>query len=214
MSTAREKRDARARLRLVGEREVDDAALLEGLRAGEAWAREALFDRYAALVERTLRRVLGRELHTELSDLIHDCFVEALGSVARLREPAAMPGFVRSVAVNVAKKSIRARRARRWLRFWEPAAMPEAPVTDCDPAVRDAYARTYALLERLGDEDRVVFVLRHVEGLELTEVAEACGVSLATIKRRLARADSRFAAAAAHDPALRAWLEEGGRWTT
>jgi DNA-directed RNA polymerase specialized sigma24 family protein len=32
-------------------------------------------------------------------------------------------------------------------------------------------------------------MLRHVEGYELTEVAEACGASLATIKRWLQRAD-------------------------
>jgi RNA polymerase sigma-70 factor (ECF subfamily) len=39
-------------------------------------------------------------------------------------------------------------------------------------------------------------------------------VSLATIKRRLAKAEKRFAAAAQRDNVLREWLEEGGRWTS
>src|SRR5260221_7896591 len=67
-------------LRLVPERteEHSNHELVEGLRAGDSWARDALFDRYAALVERTLRRILGRELHVDLADLIHDCFVETL----------------------------------------------------------------------------------------------------------------------------------------
>lgn len=207
---------ARARLRLVpgGDAGPDDAELVAGVRRGETWARDALFDRYAPLVERTLRRVLGREVHTDLADLIHDAFVKTLESIERLREPEALPGFIRAIAANVACNAIRARRARRWLRFWEPAAIPDVPAPDVDPAVRDAYTRTYAALDRLGARERTTFALRHIEGLELAEVAEACGVSLATVKRILRRAEERFVAIANGDPVLRGWLEEGGRWTS
>lgn len=203
-------------LRLVPqaeERERSNQELVDGLRAGDSWARTALFDRYAALVERTLRRILGRELHVDLADLIHDCFVQTLDSLGRLREADALPGWIRAIAVHVAYKSIRARRARSWLLFWEPAAIPQVPAGDADPEVRDAYARTYAVLDRLGADDRIAFVLRHVEGLELEELATACSVSLSTIKRRLARAEQRFAAIAKSDPVLREWLEGGTRWT-
>jgi RNA polymerase sigma-70 factor (ECF subfamily) len=34
-------------------------------------------------------------------------------------------------------------------------------------------------------------MLRHVEGYRLEEVADACGCSLATVKRRIANADAR-----------------------
>lgn len=197
----------------TAERQRSNQELVDGLRAGESWARDALFDRYAALVERTLRRVLGRELHVDLADLIHDCFVQSLASLKRLREADALPGWIRSIAVHVAYRSIRARRARSWLMFWEPAAIPDVPAEEADPEVRDAYVRTYAVLDRLGADDRIAFVLRHVEGLELEELAEACGVSLSTIKRRLARAEQRFAAHATRDPVLREWLEGGKRWT-
>lgn len=197
----------------TAEREHSNQELVDGLCAGESWARNALFERYAALVERTLRRILGRELHVDLADLIHDCFVETLASLGRLREPDALPGWIRSIAVHIAHKSIRTRRARSWLLFWEPAVIPDVPAGDADPEVRDAYVRTYAVLDRLGADDRITFVLRHVEGLELEELAAACRVSLSTIKRRLARAEQRFAAIAKSDPVLREWLEGGRRWT-
>ena len=204
-------------LRLVperaAEREHSNHELVEGLRGGDSWARDELFGRYAALVERTLRRILGRELHVDLADLIHDCFVEALDSLHRLRDPNALPGWTRSIAVHVAYKSIRARRARSWLVFREPAAIPHVPAVEADPEIRDAYVRTYAVLDRFGADDRIAFVLRHVEGLELEELAVACRVSLSTIKRRLARAERRFAAVAARDPVLREWLSGGTRWT-
>lgn len=199
-------------LRLV-EGPRDDAALVAGLEAGEPWARELFFDRYAPLVERTLRRVLGPEFHDEMSDRIHDAFVQALESIGSLREPRALPGFVRAVAANTAKKSIRNRKARRWLRFWEPAQLPVEAFEDVDAEVREAYRRTYAILAGFSADDRLAFTLRHVEGLELTEVAEACAVSLATIKRRLKSVSDRFSATAKRDLVLRAWLEEGGRFS-
>jgi RNA polymerase sigma-70 factor, ECF subfamily len=193
--------------------ERSNQELVDGLRAGEPWARDQLFDRYAALVERTLRRILGRELHVDLADLIHDCFVHTLDSLKGLREADALPGWIRSIAVHVAYRSIRSRRARSWLVFWEPAAIPHVAATEAEPEIRDAYVRTYAVLDRLGADDRIVFVLRHVEGLELEELATACRVSLSTAKRRLARSEQRFAAIAGRDSVLREWMEGGKRWT-
>lgn len=204
---------ARRALRLVSnDEQVDDAELVRGLRAGEAWAKALFFDRYSPLVERTLRRVLGHDRRAPLEDSIHDAFVEALGSLSSLRTPEALPGWLRSVAANVAFVTIRRRKARKWLRFWEPAALPELPASAASGEVREAYSRTYALLERLSAEHRVCFVLRYLEGLTLEELAEARGCSLSTVKRRLARAESTFLAGAKGDPVLREWIAEGGRW--
>ena len=43
--------------------------------------------------------------------------------------------------------------------------------------------RLYEVLDKIDDRGRMAFVLRHLEGYELTEVAEALGCSLATTKR-------------------------------
>ncbi len=192
----------------------DDEALVLGLRSGETWARATFFDRYAPEVERILRRIVGPDAHTDLADLVHDAFVQALGSLSHLRDPAALRGWMQSIAAHTAYHAIRARRVRRWLHFWEPEQIPEVAFDDVDPQVREAYRRTYLALDRLPADERVAFVLRYVEGLELVEVAEACSVSLSTIKRRISRAETRFARAAERDEVLSTWLKEGGRWTT
>jgi len=199
-------------LRLVGDGEPSDADVVRALRRGEGWAKAAFFDRFAPQVERTLRRILGRERHEELADLVHEAFAQALASVDDLRDPDAVRGWVRAVAARVAYRTIRKRKARRWLYFWEPSALPHPPTTDTDPEIREALVRTYALLDRLPARQRVAFVLRYVEGAPLADVAEACDVSLATAKRVLGRASQRFVSAAERDPVLREWLEEGGRW--
>lgn len=192
----------------------DDHAIVQGLRAGETWARAALFDRYAPDVERILRRILGYEVHTDMADLVHDAFVQALASFEQLRDAGALRAWMQSIATHIAYRTIRMRRARRWLRFWEPAQVPDVLIEDVDPEVREAFRRTYQVLDRLPADERVAFVLRYVEGMELVQVAEACGVSLSTIKRRIGRAETRFARAAQRDEVLQKWLSEGGRWST
>jgi RNA polymerase sigma-70 factor, ECF subfamily len=191
----------------------DDVALVAGLRAGEAWARAALFDRYAPHVERILRRVLGNDRHGDMADLVQDAFVQALASIDGLREAEALLSWMQTIAARTAFRAIRARKARAWLKFWEPSEVPDPPVDSGDPDVLEAYRHTYALLDRMPAEERLIFALRYIDGMELERIAEIREVSLATLKRRLARAEQRFAHAAQRDSVLRPWLEEGGRWT-
>jgi RNA polymerase sigma-70 factor (ECF subfamily) len=190
-----------------------DEELVHGLRAGELWAQQVLFERYGTLVERIVRRVLGWNRRAELSDVVHDAFIAAFRSAGSLRNPEALSGWVRSVATHTALNCIRSRKARAWLHFFAPESLPEPePVPRAVDEVKEAHDRTYLVLDRLPTEERVAFALRFIEGMELREVAEACRVSLATIKRRLARAEDRFRAEAESDPVLSVWLRKGDRW--
>jgi RNA polymerase sigma-70 factor (ECF subfamily) len=76
---------------------------------------------------------------------------------------------------------------------------------------REGVRRLYRALDRLDAGSRVLFVLRHVEAFELTELARAEGCSLATVKRRLARAEQRFERIASRDPLLRTFLTRESR---
>ncbi|WP_437750977.1 RNA polymerase sigma factor [Sorangium sp. So ce1389] len=192
--------------------ERDDAELLRRLQRGDPWAKAVLFERYGALVERTARRVLGTERHTTFADVVHDTFVSAYATVHQVSDAAALTSWMRSVAVHTACKSIRHHKARSWLRFFSPEDIPEPPARGADAELREAHDRTYRLLESFPLEERVAFALRYIEGMELTEAAAACDVSLATIKRRIARAEARFVSAAQRDPVLATWIEEGTRW--
>jgi RNA polymerase sigma-70 factor (ECF subfamily) len=186
----------------------DDAALVEGLRRGDAAARRELFDRFAPHVERVLARVLGRD--PELSDALHDTFVQAFGSFSSLRDASALKAWLSMVAVYTARGIIRRRKVRRWLRFWAPEDLPETP--SHGPSAEDAWAvaRVYTLLDRLPADHRIAFTLRFVEGMSLQEVAEACSCSLATVKRRLTRAQTAFRDAAKTDPVLAEWAARSG----
>ena len=102
------------------------------------------------------------------------------------------------------------------LRFLPFSELPEPELPPADFEGSQAMQAVYRVLGKLDTDQRIAFALRFVAGMELTEVAASCGVSLATIKRRLSRAQSSFATAAALEPALADWLgvspalKEGG----
>lgn len=188
----------------------DDAALVDGFRRGDRRARAALYNRYAEHVHRVLYRLLG--FRHDLADLHHDVFVRALGSLPNLEDPSALKGWLTMIAVHVARSSITRRKRRSWLWFLPSEELPEVESSAASGEVLDALRATYAVLDTLPVDERIAFALRFIDGMELTEVAAACQTSLATIKRRLARASAHFGAEARKQPVLEAWLEGGTRW--
>lgn len=185
-------------------------SLLMGLRAGERAAQAELFDRYVDMVERILLRVLGPD--TELEDLVQETFLQAITSVESFRgDEGSLGAWLRSVAVRTALKRLRWRSVRRrfGLRMQQDGEL-DLPET-LEPEVYSGLVRLNEALDDLVPAERVAFVLRFFEGMELSEVAAACDVSLATIKRRLRRGRDRMHDIARRDPILSTWLPEGGR---
>jgi RNA polymerase sigma-70 factor (ECF subfamily) len=192
--------------------QLEDAAIVTAIRRGEARGPRLLFDRYAAHVARVLTRLLGSD--AELADLVQDVFLMAVRDLGRLREPSSLRAWLTSMTVYSARGHIRRKKRRRWLRYFAPEEMPESATPFAEDDVRQAARRTYAVLETLPDDERFAFALRVIDDMDLKDVAAACGTSLATIKRRLVRAEAAFVAAAKSDPILQRWLEQGSRWGT
>jgi RNA polymerase sigma-70 factor (ECF subfamily) len=190
----------------------DDYALIAGIRRGEAGAAATLYAQYHRLVERTLVRVLGFD--SELADAVQETFIRALGSTRLLRDPKALPSWMIRIAVCTASDLIRRRRRRRLFHvFSEPLDVVDAASTitfeaESDIETRRALVAAQGVLNGLPLAERIAFSLRRLEGLDLKDVAHACGCSLATIKRRLARAEERFLFRAQKEPALKNWLAE------
>jgi RNA polymerase sigma-70 factor (ECF subfamily) len=198
------------RLRIVSPEEPrpeqDDAALVAGVRVEEPGAAGRMWDRYAGLVRRILRRMLGP---VDVEDAIQDAFLRLFRDLGSLREPAALRSFLIGITLHVAKSELRRRRARRWLLFSDEAvvAEPDALAADGWQEPRAALLRLYRILDRVSDERRTVFVLRYVEGLELGELSAVLDCSLATTKRRVADASRRVCLLASSDPLLAPYLE-------
>jgi RNA polymerase sigma-70 factor (ECF subfamily) len=189
---------------------LDDGRLLHALRAGDRRAPGAFFERFSPHVERILTRIFGAD--ADVSDLVNDTFFRALERIGRVYDSDGVKPWLTSIAVFVAREHMRHQRRRKWLQFLDHADLPEQEAEVGSLEMMDAVRRLYRVLAAMPSDERIAFTFRFVEGMELAEIASACDVSLATAKRLLARAESRFAAIGRRDPVLREWLEGGTRW--
>jgi RNA polymerase sigma-70 factor, ECF subfamily len=187
-----------------------EVELVEALGEGRAWARRELLDRYGGDVERILVRILGS--HPDLEDLALEVFVRAFERIGDLRERGALRGWLMGIAVFVAREAIRKRQRRRWLVFLPAEQTPDPEGPSSVPEARAALRAVYEVVGRLDPDVGIAFALRFIEGMELAEIAQIAGVSLATVKRRLKRAEVEFAARGRAHEALVDWFEEGTRW--
>lgn len=193
-----------ARLSLL----ATDAEILVALADEQPSGGAALYDRYRHVVRRILIRLLGA--HPDVNDLVQETFLAALRTIDRVTEPAALRAWITSIAVFTGRQELRRRRRKRFLLFFAAGAPElEAPAPASPAEAGEALRATYRILSSLPADEQVAFALRFIEGMELTEVASACHVSLATIKRRLARARHAFEARAQREASLAPWL---ARW--
>lgn len=183
-----------------------DAELVEALKGGEGGAAGRLYDRHAGSVLGLVYRLLGREADSE--DVVQEVFIYAFSSIDKLREPAALKGWLLGVAAGKVRAHLRRRRRQRWLHLLPPEELPELPVEASDPHT-DLLREVYGVLEQLPPDDRIAIVMRRIEGLSIDDAARTCGMSISTFKRRLTRGEARFLARAKKRPVLANWLAGG-----
>ncbi len=172
--------------------EETDATLVATAVAGDAAAKRALFERHAPMVNRLARRLLGPGV--EVDDLVQDVFVEALLGLAQLKNGQAFQAWLGSIVVRTAHKRRRRRRLleRLGLRRREPLDLDGFCSPTAPPDVAVELRAIYGLLYTLPVEVHVALVLRRVEGLSIEEIAERMRLSVSTVKRRLAAAETRL----------------------
>lgn len=188
-------------------REEADTDLVRALIARERHAPRALWRRFAPTVFRLLRRAFGPGQDVE--DFAQEIFLCVFEKVSTLREPTALRKFIVSVTLLTVRGEIRRRWVRRWVQLSARGDASGDAVVEVDTDAREALRRFYGVLDRLNSGDRTLFVLRFIEEVPLLQVAEASGISLATTKRRLARARSKVLLLVERDPVLCDYVASG-----
>ncbi|MGC4086657.1 MAG: sigma-70 family RNA polymerase sigma factor [Polyangiaceae bacterium] len=173
---------------------LPDEELVRRALHGDAWAEEAIYRRYVALILGVSRRLLAN--NSDAEDVAQETFTAAFGAWAQLREPERLRHWLLQIAVSKVHRRFRRRKLLRALGFDERADDATLDVLargDCSQETRMELYWLSKALDKLTTRDRVAWMLRHVEGLSLEEVASECDCSLATAKRRIASAGERIA---------------------
>jgi RNA polymerase sigma-70 factor (ECF subfamily) len=160
--------------------------------AGERWAQEAIFRKYARLVNGLAFRLMGNRSDSE--DLAQDAFVQAFQSLHRLENHQSLSSWLCSITVRTAHKRIRRLRLmnRLGLRRSEPVNFDAVIANTAPPEVQVEMRAIYAVLHELPAEDRMALVLRRIEGMAIGEIAAHLERSVATVKRRLKSAEAHL----------------------
>jgi RNA polymerase sigma-70 factor (ECF subfamily) len=152
--------------------------VVRAAQGGDARAMDALMRELSPRLGRICAAISPQ--HGE--DALQETLIAVLRNVGSLREPAAIHGWARRVAVN---ESIRvARRAG--------AAVPIADIDDPSGVDVETAVDVRAVLATLTPEQRAILVLRDLEGLSEDEAAALVGTAVGTVKSRLHRARAAF----------------------
>jgi len=149
-----------------------------------------LFNSYRAYVAKIGRRILGPS--GEVDDLIQDVFLATVRDVHKLKDPARLRAWLGTVTTRMAKR-------RRFRISSQPVtndaldeltdlASDEGPGPE---STADLSGNIQKLLS-LPDELRTPWLLKHVEGHTLEDVARQCDCSLSTAARRIQTVQTRL----------------------
>jgi RNA polymerase sigma-70 factor, ECF subfamily len=159
-------------------------------------------EEFARLVEthrpQIFRFLLASTRDVDLAEtLTQECFLKAHRNWANFRGDSTAMTWLMRIAINLEKDHWRNRR----MQFWRHTRTNSVDVDEASEWLpsgeRTAEQRLLACeqvkhvwkaVEGLSERQRTVFLLRYVEELELSEIAESTGLSEGTVKAHLSRA--------------------------
>jgi RNA polymerase sigma-70 factor (ECF subfamily) len=141
------------------------------------------------------QRLLQRR--EEAEDVVHDAFLKCIRQLSQLKEPSRFGAWLMTIAVRQCHRVFRRRRLLERLGLEsssEDVGLGRLAAPEVDPDTRLLLGQIDDCLRRVPSNSRTAWMLRHVEGCALESVAEQCGCSLATAKRRIQGAQRRLTA--------------------
>jgi len=155
---------------------------LEAAKAGDLAAFERLMRQYERLVLRTALRILGNP--DDAQDVAQEVFLRLYRNLKKVEAAGNLEGWLYRVAVNLCRDQ--RRRKGRTEELEDVVAAPGDPQQELTAAERRRVLMMS--LRMLPEKERAALVLRDLEGLSTSEVAEILGSSEATVRSQISKA--------------------------
>lgn len=156
--------------------------LLNRARAGEPKALRILYEEYAD--ELYQLAYMLTDSAADARDVVQEIFIGLPEALSTFEERAPLRYWLRTVAVRAALTRLRWRRSRKEVAL----SAIRAVVSKDDPSAVLARLSVDRLVAALPEGQRVVLVLKQLEGLTHAEIAELLGITPEASRGRLARA--------------------------
>jgi RNA polymerase sigma-70 factor (ECF subfamily) len=151
-----------------------EASLAAAARDGDRAAFGRLYDRFSPMVHGVL---LARVPRSDVDDLVHDVFLQAMRRLASLRDPEAFGPWLAAIARNRARD--------HWRRADDAVPLPDE--VPGPPHPEGEALVVLAAIRRLPEAYRETLVLRLVEGMTGPEIAERTGLTPGSVRVNLHR---------------------------
>ena len=163
-----------------------DDVLVERSNRGDDRAFAALYTRHARYVAGVVYGIMGS--NQDLEDLVQEVFILASRKLDSLREPDLFRPWLVQIAIRLARRRLSQRKRRL---FIQQEAKKEADIS-YDPRERPVPADLAKATDGVSLGLLIPWFLQRVEEHSLDEVSAICGISVATVKRRVARAEKKM----------------------
>ena len=173
-----------------------DSDLITRAAAGDPTAFQALVERHRSMVYRVAYQFAGN--HHDAEDIAQEVFIKVYRSLDKFRQDAQLSSWMYRIVMNACIDHRRRQCPAGSAPFGEEAEnkLLNTPEEQPDPENRAYAVELGQVLEseisRLPHGQRIVFIMRHHQGLKLGEIAEALGLAEGTVKRQLHAAVHRL----------------------
>ena len=174
---------------------VDEARLIEEIRAGNTEGFEYFVRQYQRKITRVAYRLL-RDMG-EADCAAQESFLRAWQNLGDFREGSTFETWLTRICINWCKDRLKRRRLVLYFHQVaddgdETGPRDTAPHPDPSPErhamSREIRERLRDAIETLSPRQKTVFTLKHFEQLSIPEIAELTGVDSGTVKSHLFRA--------------------------
>src|SRR5215212_1451108 len=179
-----------------------DTDLISLAAAGDPSAFQELVERHRSMVYRVAYQFAGN--HHDAEDIAQEVFIKVYRSLERFRQDSQLSSWMYRIVMNACIDHRRRHAPAGAAPFGEEAEQKMLNTPEEAPGPEDrAYAGELGqVLEseiaRLPKGQRIVFVMRHHQGMKLCEIAVALGLAEGTVKRQLHAAVHRLRQALTH----------------
>ncbi|MFI5058903.1 MAG: RNA polymerase sigma factor [Candidatus Acidiferrales bacterium] len=186
--------------------QLDERALVAEAQTGSRTAFEELVRRYDRDVLRLALNLMKRP--EDARDVYQEAFLKVYRNLHRFRFECSFYTWLYRIVTNVCLDQLRRRQARPEDQAPEfSAARHDEGITDfferqreyrptLDPERRlvgkEIQARITIAMERLSPRERIVFEMKHYQGLKLRAIGDALGTTEETVKNSLFRATRKL----------------------
>src|SRR5207247_2405537 len=173
---------------------AEESLFVLRLKANEDAAYDELVRVYHASIFHVAYRMLGDT--AEASDVVQEIFIKVFRNIGSFKGQAALKTWIFRIALSEILNRLRWWKSRHRSSTVSLDDQPnghEHYVPDSGPSpeeMLESKEREVAIQEalaKLSSEHRSIIVLRDIEGFSYTEIADVLGISLGTVKSRLAR---------------------------